>query len=116
MPSGGPDDGMGIFFYMLLLLIRFWPVTAVALVGAGYLSRRIARAWVRWLVLALLILLAPVLVAGEGLATGCFFGPGGERCFGVGFGLVVSFLYGVPACGILVGAGALVARLSRRGD
>lgn len=91
-----------------------WPALLVAVAGvvtiAAFFAARIKSGWRRFAVLTALVLLFPLLVTAQGLVTGCLPRSDGERCFGVGFGMVLALMYGVPVCGVLVAIGAAIAR------
>ena len=102
-------------FAILELLLIWWPISAVLLVGVSWWLARRPQSWRRHAAMLLLILLAPLLLLLEGLASGCAIRPQGERCYWFGFGLTVAMLTIVPASAVLVGIGASCARCRRLG-
>lgn len=103
-----------MFAAIFELLLTWWPVSAILLVAISWWLGRREPSWRRQAAMLLLVLLAPLLLVFEGLATGCAFGLDGEHCYWYGFGLTLALLVIMPASALLLAIGACCARWLRK--
>jgi hypothetical protein len=100
-----------MFLAILLLMVKYWPLTVIVLVAAGYALTSVARRWSRIAGYLILVLSAPILILMDAALIGCLPPePGDERCFGHGFGLVLAFYFAVPGSVLALFIGALLPR------